>query len=140
MERHSINDFERHFGHRKIAAAAPTTQEPSPLVAVEKILAAAGIPLEPGLAEERCTFFGVPPAITDHLGALVGHMVGDGGREGGGPEELGVAVDVGIEREAIDIPRAKGAPEALDTAYLTPQAYGVKWLLMETQASLTCLP
>ena len=46
----------------------------------------------------------VSAIVADHLGALVGDMLGDGGQEVGGGEDLEVAVDLGIEPGAVDDP------------------------------------
>ena len=42
--------------------------------------------------------------VADHLRALVRDMLGGGGQEVGGGEDLEVAVDLGIEPGAVDDP------------------------------------
>src|ERR1019366_930332 len=44
----------------------------------------------------------VPPIVADHLRALVGDMLGDGGQEVRRREHLEIAVDLGIEPGAVD--------------------------------------
>ena len=44
----------------------------------------------------------VPAVVADHLCPLVRDVLGDGGQEVGGGEDLEVAVDLGIEATAVD--------------------------------------
>ena len=46
----------------------------------------------------------VPAVVADHLYALVRDMLGDGGQEVGGGEDLEIPVDLGIEPGAVDDP------------------------------------
>jgi hypothetical protein len=46
----------------------------------------------------------IPAVVADHLDALVRDMLGDGGQEVGGGEDLEVTVDLGIEPGAVDDP------------------------------------
>ena len=45
---------------------------------------------------------GIPAVVADHLRAFVRDVLGDGGLEIGGGEDLEVAVDFGIEPRAVD--------------------------------------
>jgi hypothetical protein len=47
-------------------------------------------------------FVAVPPVVADHLGTLVGDMLGDGGQEVRRRENLEIAVDLGIEPRAVN--------------------------------------
>ncbi len=55
-----------------------------------------------GALADAAHFVGVPAVVTDHLGAFVGDVLGDGGQEVGGGEDLEVSVDFGIETGAVD--------------------------------------
>ena len=50
---------------------------------------------------EAAHFVGVPAVVADHLGALVGDVLGDGGEEVGGGEELEIAIDFGVKPGAV---------------------------------------
>ena len=47
-------------------------------------------------------FVGVPAVVADHLSAFVGDMLGDGGQEVHGGEDLEVAVDLGVQFGTVD--------------------------------------
>ena len=50
----------------------------------------------------------VPAIVADHLDALVRDMLGDGGQEVGGGEDLEVAIDLGAEEFFQRIERGAG--------------------------------